>query len=92
MEQLPNALYSYKIPYIDVNCYDFGEEINIISKRFAQENCVIPLEIENNILTVCMGIPSISLLKKLEKQTKKIVRVFRGCKNQTIKMINQSYS
>jgi len=91
MKQIPNALYNFRIPYIDVDCYDFGEEINIISKRFAQENCVIALDINDKILTVCMGIPSLELLKKMEKQTKKIVRVFRGSEKKTIEMINKNY-
>lgn len=92
MDQLPNSYYSFKIPYINVDCYEFGDEINIISKRFAKENCVIPLDISENILTVCMGRPSLNLLKKIEKQTKKIIRVFRSCENKTINMINQNYN
>lgn len=91
MKQLPNALYNFKIPYIDVDCYEFGEEINIISKRFAKENCVIPLDINDKILTLCMGVPSLQLLEKIEKQTKKIVRVFRGCEKKTTQMINENY-
>jgi len=92
MEQLPNARYNFKIPYLDVDRYEFGKEINIISKRFAQENCVIPVDISGKILTICMGTPSLPLLKKIEKQTKKIVRVFKGCKNRTMEVINQNYT
>ena len=89
MERLPNSYYS--IPHLDLDYYEFQNEVNMVSKRFAKKHCVIPMELHGNVLVVCMGNPTKELYERLKNQTGHHITIFKGCPNKINKIINRVY-
>ena len=90
MERLPNSCY--KIPYIDITNYEFNNDVNIVSKRFAKSNCMIPMELYGKILTVCIAKPTEELYRKLQKQTGYVIMIYKSCPDKINSMIESSYN
>ena len=63
-------------PYIEILNYKINPElINLLSKEFCKNNKVLPLEKNENLLTVAMSNPlSHEILEKIQKETQLIAK------------------
>lgn len=89
MEIAPKSYF--KIPFINIEDYEFDKVIYVIDKDYAHKYNVIPMELNGNILTVCMGNPNITLYNELSILTKKFVTVFKSCPIKTKILIEKLY-
>lgn len=92
MNRLKNS--EYNIPYLDIDCLEHysKEAISKVSKEFSLSNNVLPIELNDNILTVFMGRPEEDIYNRLEKATGLVIRVFKTCPiklNKKIQQINK---
>ena len=91
MDRLKNS--SFNIPYLDIDCLEYynKDAISKVRKEFCLSNNVLPIDLNDNILTVFMGRPEEDIYNRLEKATGLVIRVFKTCPiklNKKIQEIN----
>lgn len=89
MKSIPKSYF--KIPYIQIENWEFDDTINVITKEYAQQHNVIPMQLDQNVLTVCMGRPTTPLYRDLQKITGHFITVCKGCPKEIENQIKQNY-
>lgn len=91
MERIPDSLYGFKIPYVNIENYEFGNEVHILPKQFSLKNNVIVVESFATLIVVCMRCPCEKLWKKLKKMTGKHISVIKYHSNNIKEIIENAY-
>lgn len=93
-EEVAMALTSqYGFPYLPLENYEIDSEvIDKVPGQIARDQCLIPVDLTGNALTIVMADPSdLSAVREIELLTKCVVQACVGTESEIIRSIERYY-